>query len=169
MSHPYSDLPDRQFWKREPALRHPGQLDPGFPVPFRIAASDRIVTAGSCFAQHLARQLAPFGLNHFVTEPAHPIIPSIIGEKHNYGLFSARYGNIYTPVSFCSSLNVRSAGFSHRRWLGAPHRERAWSILFDRRSNRAASALPRKLPLIGGIIWHACAVPLPKWMSLFLP
>ena len=97
MTHPYADLPDRQFWKRDPALRHPEQLDPGSSIPFRIAPSDRIVTAGSCFAQHLARKLAPLGLSHFVTEVAHPIIPPSVREKHNYGLFSARYGNVYTP------------------------------------------------------------------------
>src|SRR5690606_5004505 len=36
------------------------------------------------------------GFNYFVTEPGHPILSDGIRKAHNYGLFSARYGNIYT-------------------------------------------------------------------------
>ncbi|CTQ31571.1 hypothetical protein JAN5088_00329 [Jannaschia rubra] len=27
-AHPYVDLPDRQFWKRDPGLRDPATFDP---------------------------------------------------------------------------------------------------------------------------------------------
>jgi hypothetical protein len=36
------------------------------------------------------------GFRHHITENAHPVIPPALARDHNYGLFAARYGNIYT-------------------------------------------------------------------------
>jgi hypothetical protein len=44
----------------------------------------------------VARHLAQSGFNFLVTEKAHPIIPVEVAEHFNYGMFTARYGNIYT-------------------------------------------------------------------------
>jgi hypothetical protein len=94
--HPYVGLSNQQFWKR--AASGPGgqDVDPVTDVPFKLTAEDKIVTAGSCFAQHVARYLTESGFNHFVTEKSYPFIPDSVAEKHHYGLFSARYGNLYT-------------------------------------------------------------------------
>jgi hypothetical protein len=94
--HPYVGLPDRQFWKKDAGIASGALLDPVSHVPFKISLKDRIVTAGSCFAQHVARFMSNSGFNHHITETAHPIIPQHLATKHNYGMFSARYGNIYT-------------------------------------------------------------------------
>lgn len=96
MKHPYVGLPDRNFWKNDPGIDDGRLLDPVSPPPFTITTSDRIVTAGSCFAQHVARFMSQSGFNHHITEQAHPIIPSPLAKKHNYGMYAARYGNIYT-------------------------------------------------------------------------
>jgi hypothetical protein len=96
MRHPYVGLPDMQFWKREPGVAYPAQLDPVSPPSFQVSTQDRIVTAGSCFAQHVARFMTNAGFNHHVTEQAHPVVPRAVAARHNYGLFSARYGNVYT-------------------------------------------------------------------------
>lgn len=96
MKHPYIGLPTYQFWKKEAGIRDGTLLDPVSTPPFLISASDRIVTAGSCFAQHVARHLSEAGFNHHITEQAHPIIPTKLAARHNYGMFAARYGNIYT-------------------------------------------------------------------------
>ncbi|MBO6669653.1 GSCFA domain-containing protein [Parvibaculum sp.] len=96
MKHPYAGVPDRQIWGKEPGISDGSLLDPVSDAPFRIFRQDRIVTAGSCFAQHLARFVDKAGFNHHVTESAHPVVPANVARKHNYGLFSARYGNIYT-------------------------------------------------------------------------
>lgn len=96
MKHPYIGLPTYQFWKKEAGIQDGNLLDPVSPPPFSIAATDRIVTAGSCFAQHVARYMSDSGFNHHITEQAHPIFPPKLASKHNYGMFSARYGNIYT-------------------------------------------------------------------------
>ena len=65
-------------------------------LPFRIGPSDKVATAGSCFAQHIARHLKSSGFTYLVTERAHPLINSEVAESAGYGLFTARYGNIYT-------------------------------------------------------------------------
>jgi hypothetical protein len=56
----------------------------------------RIATAGSCFAQHIARRLQESGYKYFVTEPGADILPSDVARRFNYGTFTARFGNIYT-------------------------------------------------------------------------
>jgi len=97
VSSPYSLLPDTAFWQRAIADLPPGDVDPvGDTAPFKIGLADRVVTAGSCFAQHIARYLKGSGFNVSITEPAHPIATPEMAEAFNYGVFSARYGNIYT-------------------------------------------------------------------------
>lgn len=97
---PYSGLPSRQFWTRDLGIANPPEFDPVTSVPFALSQTDRIVTAGSCFAQHLARGLVAAGFDHFVTERAHPIFYSSVVERYSYGHFSARYGNIYSARQF---------------------------------------------------------------------
>ena len=94
--HPYVGRPDYQFWGKEPALQDPKLFDPVGTPSFQIDKSDKVVTAGSCFAQHVARFLANAGFNFLVTEQPHPLLPETMAARMNYGLFSARYGNIYS-------------------------------------------------------------------------
>jgi hypothetical protein len=94
--HPYRNLPDYRLWRKAISGVPPSDLDPVVTAPYRIGVNDRIVTAGSCFAQHVARYLRNAGLNFLVTETAHPITPPDLAEEYGYGLFTARYGNIYT-------------------------------------------------------------------------
>jgi hypothetical protein len=61
-----------------------------------IEPDTKVATAGSCFAQHIARHLQQSGFNYYVVERGHPVLPEWVRVEHNYGLFSARYGNIYT-------------------------------------------------------------------------
>ncbi|MGP6088767.1 GSCFA domain-containing protein [Antarctobacter jejuensis] len=96
MTHPYKGLPDHQFWKRAPGLAQPELLDPMIAAPFGISRTDKIVTAGSCFAQHVARALSDAGFDHHVTEAAHPLVDEETARKHQFGVYSARYGNVYT-------------------------------------------------------------------------
>ncbi|MEI9905001.1 MAG: GSCFA domain-containing protein [Asticcacaulis sp.] len=93
---PYKGNPYYQFWKRAGGLNRPSTLDPVTGVSFTIGRGDPVVTAGSCFAQHVARRLSRRGFNFHVSERAHPFVPQNLALNHNYGVFSARYGNIYT-------------------------------------------------------------------------
>lgn len=94
--HPYVGKPRHQFWKREPGIADASKFDPIIEVPFRIAKDEPVVTAGSCFAQHVAKHLTKSNFLHLVTEKAHPIIDEDIALNNNFGTFSARYGNVYT-------------------------------------------------------------------------
>jgi hypothetical protein len=55
-----------------------------------------IATAGSCFAQHIARHARGRGYNVIDTEPAPQGVPDSLAKKYGYSLFSARFGNIYS-------------------------------------------------------------------------
>jgi hypothetical protein len=96
MSHPYIGLPDDQFWTKAMTQPAPGQVDPCRPQLQRISRSDKIMTMGSCFAQHLAKKIKRAGFNYLTTEPPPVDLSSEAAARRNYGLFSARYGNIYT-------------------------------------------------------------------------
>jgi hypothetical protein len=93
MRNPYSDLPDYAFWRRSVASVASDQLDPVTTVPFTISPEDRVATAGSCFAQHISRTLVTEGFNYHITEAA-PLTAAAVNE--NFGVFPARFGNIYT-------------------------------------------------------------------------
>ncbi len=88
MSNPYSQLPDSAFWSRSVAKLDPASVDPTIEPPFKLSRLDQIATAGSCFAQHIARTLVREGFNYLVTEQG--------PEEGNYGVFPARFGNIYS-------------------------------------------------------------------------
>lgn len=95
--HPYKNLPNHCFWRRAHDVQSIDEVDPAISAPFRIEGSESVATAGSCFAQHIAKHLSASGYNYMVTEEAHPLIPPEVARQHNYGIFTARYGNLYTP------------------------------------------------------------------------
>lgn len=104
MEHPYKTLPDEAFWRRSVAGRGMEHVDPVGTAKFQIAKSDKVATAGSCFAQHIARHLARNGFTYLITETAHPGIWPHLAEAYNYGVFTARYGNLYTSRQFLQLL-----------------------------------------------------------------
>lgn len=85
---PYRSQPDHAFWSRAVARIAAEDVDPVAAPRFRIDREDRIVTAGSCFAQHMSRALQAQDYRYLVTEPG--------PEDRNYGVYPARFGNIYT-------------------------------------------------------------------------
>ena len=94
--HPYKPLPPHNSWRRAVAHPKPGDVDPVVALDVCIDPTTKVATAGSCFAQHIARHLKLNGFNYYVTETGHPVLPETVRLANNYGLFSARYGNIYT-------------------------------------------------------------------------
>jgi len=91
---PYDSLPRQNFWKASAELPDEVAVDFDFGRKFTFEATEAFATAGSCFAQHFARHLAARGGRLLVAEDRHPLVP--IDKEHGFGLFSARYGNIYT-------------------------------------------------------------------------
>ena len=100
VGNPYKDIDAQQFWKNSVAGIKRDTLDPVFAAKFAIAKKDKVATAGSCFAQHIARTLSKSGFNYYVTETAPQDLSTEQAHLHNYGVFSARYGNIYTVRQF---------------------------------------------------------------------
>lgn len=89
-------MPPTSNWRKSIEGVKIADVDPITSVKFQLTSSDRIATAGSCFAQHVARYLKKEACDYYVSEPGHPILTPEVRERFNYGTFSARYGNIYT-------------------------------------------------------------------------
>lgn len=93
---PYEALADRYFWAPSVGRRNMFDIAQLWDPAFRIDRHHKVVTFGSCFAQHIGQALRERGFNWYIAEPA----PAELGREnarlYNYGTFSARTGNIYT-------------------------------------------------------------------------
>ena len=123
VDHPYRSLPDSAYWRRAVAAKG-AEVDPligDFP---RIGRTDKVATAGSCFAQHVARHLAASGFNYLVTEQAHPIVNAEAARAAGYGMYTARYGNIYTTLQLVQLVDRAYGRFapSEDIWIGSDGR-----------------------------------------------
>ncbi len=110
MTSPYSSLPTRAFWRPAVADRHIADFDQVAAGPF-VHTDDRVATAGSCFAQHIGRHLRARGLDYLDLEPAPPGWTSEDARRHGFGIYSCRYGNIYTVRQL---LQLFEEAFDHR-------------------------------------------------------
>lgn len=93
---PYEGLPARAFWRTGVVGQDPRAIAGLYRKKFPIERTTRIATAGSCFAQHIARNLRRREFSVIDHEPAPPGLSNEDAGKYGFGLFSARYGNIYT-------------------------------------------------------------------------
>lgn len=96
MINPYNGLPDHCFWSRAHRVSKQKEIDPVVMGAFTLTPEMKIATAGSCFAQHIAKHLVKNGYNYFIAEKAHPVLPDVVAKENGFGVFSARYGNLYT-------------------------------------------------------------------------
>ncbi|MGB6177410.1 MAG: GSCFA domain-containing protein [Methylocella sp.] len=121
--HPYTQQPTQAFWSKSVAAPAPSEVDPVGALGMALKASDNVATAGSCFAQHIARHLKGAGLGYLVTERGHALgAPDL--EAFNYETFTARYGNIYTSRQLLQ-LFQRAYGTFHPKddlWAEGPFR-----------------------------------------------
>ncbi|HQV56471.1 MAG TPA: GSCFA domain-containing protein [Ilumatobacteraceae bacterium] len=108
-THPYAANADYQRWHRGVTWVPPGALDPMVNPRIRVTEQDRVATIGSCFAQHLSRHLMRSGLNYYVAETAPPELSPTDSADRQYGVYSARYGNVYT-VAQAEQLIARAFG-----------------------------------------------------------
>lgn len=113
--HPYAGLLPYQFWNRSISAVEPHLVDPVTHPRFTISRDARVATAGSCFAQHISRAISKSGFNYFVVESA----SGPQDEGGGYGVFSARYGNVYTTVQL---LQLFEEAFGTRKVDIAPWR-----------------------------------------------
>lgn len=106
---PYKSLDETAYWKKSVSALPFEDVNPVKGPKFIISKEDKVATAGSCFAQHIARYIKNKKYNYFVTEPGHFILDSELRTKFGYGVFSARYANIYT-VRQLLQLILRATG-----------------------------------------------------------
>jgi hypothetical protein len=112
MSCPYHTLSPTSFWRQAVAERSTSDLDPHLESRFRFARDARIASAGSCFAQNISRALQTRGYNYHVTETAPGYLTPEQRERFSYGVFSARYGNIYTTLQLLQLIQRAFGAFS---------------------------------------------------------
>ncbi|NHZ34519.1 GSCFA domain-containing protein [Massilia rubra] len=122
--HPYQDIPATSHWRKAFDGMAPNQIELVGDFKFKLSRHDKVATAGSCFAQHIARHLGRDGFNFFVTEPGHAIGSPDIKKAHHYGIFSARYGNVYTARQLLQLFDRAYGSFSPTEdcWLNASGR-----------------------------------------------
>lgn len=93
---PYESLPKEAFWRTGVVGQQPDAIENLYRKKFPIERAARIATAGSCFAQHISRHLRARQFSVIDLEPAPPGLSKETATQFGYGLYSARYGNIYT-------------------------------------------------------------------------
>lgn len=93
---PYETLDDKAFWSPAVAKRNMFDIADLWVPKFRINQRMGIATFGSCFAQHIGQAFKQRGFNWLITETRPFGLTDGNARKFNYGIFSARTGNIYT-------------------------------------------------------------------------
>lgn len=93
---PYRNQPQKAFWRQAIAECHVADMaDLWEPIP--LTPDSRVATAGSCFSQHIGHNLKKRGIAFMDMEPAPPVFASESdARRFGYGVFSCRYGNVYT-------------------------------------------------------------------------
>lgn len=115
---PYSDLPPQAFWKT--CREDRGFLTSAIYRPkFHLAPGLRVATAGSCFAQNIGRYIRGSNLELVDVEPAPQGMSRETAARFGYGLYSARYGNVYTARQLRQLLEDA--------WSGTVHEAAVWS------------------------------------------
>ncbi len=110
-ANPYAGLPDYQFWRRAIERLPASAVNPVVRAGFTLSQECKVATAGSCFAQHISRTLAKRGFNYYVTEGGENIAPHE-ATRRNFGVFSARFGNLYTARQLLQLLERAYDRFS---------------------------------------------------------
>ncbi len=108
-NHPYLGLHGGAFWRSGVAEASPFDMDGLYRPKFAISPGERIATAGSCFAQHISREVRARGYGYLDVEPAPPWLNEALQPMFGYGMYSARFGNIYTMAQL-AQLAQEAAG-----------------------------------------------------------
>lgn len=96
MPHPYKDRDSKFYWKTAVADVGGFGLGALWTPKFKVGKTSKIITSGSCFAQHISRRLVDRGYTWLDAEPGPNLEAPEAKRKFNYGIFSFRTGNIYT-------------------------------------------------------------------------
>ena len=93
---PYQDLPEEAFHRTAVLRPSEAALSRLYRPKFDLSVDTPIMTAGSCFAQHIHKALKRAGWSVLDGEDLTDILPDDLSKRFGYGTYSARYGNVYT-------------------------------------------------------------------------
>jgi hypothetical protein len=141
MNCPYNTLPPSSFWRQAVAEPSAGDFDPHLASSFRFARDARVASAGSCFAQNISRALKERGYNYFVTETAPGYLKPEQEELFSYGVFSARYGNIYTTLQLLQLLRRAFGDFKPADQFWTDGKGRVFDLLRPRIAPRGFASM----------------------------
>lgn len=94
-THPYRGLDPANYWKETVSPRNCLEIDNWYKKIFSISGLS-ISSAGSCFAQHIGRALRQNGYEYVDVEPAPNFLRPESHQDFGYGIYSGRFGNVYT-------------------------------------------------------------------------
>ncbi len=106
---PYDALEESAFWRSSVSATTYSDLVPQGPAELTIENQTKIASAGSCFAQHIARALQQRDFTYLNAEPGPELLDTAAREVMGYGLYSARFGNIYSTPQL-AQLIARAYG-----------------------------------------------------------
>ncbi len=110
---PYTRIKGYQLWRKGVAAVTANKVDPVVRSNLKITRDSKVATAGSCFAQHISRTLANNGFTYYVPENGGDQSLNVDQlAALNYGVFSARYGNIYTSKQLIQLFDRAYGRFS---------------------------------------------------------
>ena len=96
MRSPYTGLHPKAFWRSGVVESHPLSVEELYIKKFTIRPTDRVATAGSCFAQRVSTYMRKNGFAVMDVEPPPAALSDETAKNFGYNIYSARYGNIYT-------------------------------------------------------------------------
>lgn len=114
---PYEGKPPKSFWKRAVAPKNPESFENLYEKKFAITADMKIATAGSCFAQHIARNMRQRGYQVIDAEPPPAGISPELAAQYGYGVYSARYGNLYYVRQLLQIANEALGNWAPSDWI----------------------------------------------------
>lgn len=114
---PYQNRARKSFWRTAVSGKTPERVKDVSQKSLQLKPTDRIVTAGSCFAQHIAARLKDNGFNVLDYEPAPRRTTKEWQSRHGFGIYSGRYGNIYYARQLLQLLQEAEGRFQPVDWI----------------------------------------------------
>lgn len=93
---PYAQMPAHKFWRTGVSQRSVSEYQSFWSSKWELPENAQFSAYGSCFAQHISRELRERKLRWLNTERAPIRTPEKLTKAYDYGVFSLRTGNIYT-------------------------------------------------------------------------
>ena len=84
--HPYKDQPDKSFWRRSVQDVYPLDIRGWYTRKFSLAGR-KIAAGGSCFAQHIGREMKRQGHAYLDVEPAPGVLPPELHLDYGYVIY----------------------------------------------------------------------------------